>query len=164
MFYLEFFTALEAEGVRYLVVGGLAVNLHGVSRLTMDVDLMIALDGDNLRRFAAVGRTLALEPVVPVALADLADEAKVRSWIVDKRMLAFALRPPGRTDPTIDLLVQPVVPFDAAYARRVEKEIAGVRVPVASVEDLITMKTGTGRQKDESDIAALRAIAGPRAE
>lgn len=164
MFYLELFKALEAESVRYLLVGGLAVNLHGVSRLTMDVDLMIALDGDNLQRFTAAARSLALKPVVPVALADLADEAKVRSWIVDKRMLAFALRPPGRTDPTIDLLVQPVVPFDAAYERRVEKEIAGVRVPVASVEDLITLKTGTGRQKDASDIAALRAIAGSRAE
>ena len=56
------------------------------------------------------------------------------------------------------------VPFDAAYGRRIEKEIAGVRVPVASVEDLITMKTGTGRQKDASDIAALRAIAASRAE
>lgn len=160
MFYLELFKALEAAGVRYLVAGGLAVNLHGVSRLTMDVDLMLALDGDNLRRFVNAAQVLSLKPVVPVVLADLADEAKVRSWIIEKRMLAFALRPPDRSDPTVDLLVQPAVPFDPAYARRVEKDIAGVRVPVASVEDLIAMKTGTGRLKDESDVAALRALAG----
>lgn len=158
MFYLELFRALQDDGVRYVVVGGLAVNLHGVSRLTMDVDLIVALDGQNLSRFANVAQRLALKPVVPVTLADLGDAAKVRSWIVEKHMLAFALRPPGRADPTIDLLMQPSVSFDEAYGARLEKDIGGVRVPIASIEHLIALKTGTGRLKDESDIAALRAL------
>jgi hypothetical protein len=58
----------------------------------------------------------------------------------------------------VDLLVQTPVPFESAYARRVEKIVAGVTVPIASIEDLITMKSGTGRAKDASDIAALRAL------
>ncbi len=44
MFYLEVFRALEEHKVRYLLVGGLAMNLHGVPRMTMDIDLVIALD------------------------------------------------------------------------------------------------------------------------
>jgi hypothetical protein len=77
-------------------------------------------------------------------------------------MLAFALRPPGRADPTIDLLMQPSVSFADAYRRRVEKDLGGVRVPVACVEDLIALKTGTGRLKDESDIVALRTLEAER--
>jgi hypothetical protein len=162
VFYLELFKALQAGDVRYVVVGGLAVNLHGVSRLTMDVDLIIALDGENLSRFATVAQRLGLKPVVPVTLADLGDPTKVRSWIVEKHMLAFALRPPGRADPTIDLLMQPSVAFADAYARRVEKDLGGIRVPIACVDDLIALKTGTGRLKDESDIAALRTLEAER--
>ena len=159
MFYLDLFRALEADRVRYLVAGGLAVNLHGVARLTMDVDLIVALDAENLGRFVSAASRLSLKPVVPVPLAELADEAKVRSWILDKGMLTFALRPPGPSDPVVDLLVRTPVPFESAYARRVEKDVAGVKVPVASIDDLIAMKTGTGRAKDASDITALRALA-----
>ena len=62
MFYLDLFHALQEQKVRYLVVGGVAVNLHGAERLTMDVDLMIAQDAENLPRFLAVARKLRLEP------------------------------------------------------------------------------------------------------
>ena len=44
MFYLNLFKALEKHKVQYLLVGGLAMNLHGVPRTTMDVDLVLALD------------------------------------------------------------------------------------------------------------------------
>lgn len=162
MFYLDFFRALHDESVRYVVVGGLAVNLHGVSRLTMDVDLILAIDSENLSRFAKVAQRMDLKPVVPVTLAELGDATKVRSWIEEKHMLAFALRPPGRADPTIDLLMQPSVSFADAYARRVEKDLGGVRVPIACVDDLIALKTGTGRLKDESDITALRTLEAER--
>jgi hypothetical protein len=158
VFYLDLFQALESDHVRYLVAGGLAVNLHGIARLTMDVDLLIALDAANLGRFVNTASRLSLRPTVPVPLGDLADEAKVRSWIRDKGMLAFALRPPAASDPIVDLLVQTPVPFESAYARRVEKVIAGVTVPIASIEDLIAMKSGTGRAKDASDVAALQAL------
>ena len=51
MFYLNLFRALQEERVDYVVVGGLAMNLHGVERATMDVDLVLAMDDANLRRF-----------------------------------------------------------------------------------------------------------------
>ena len=54
MFFLEFFRALEREGVRYLVVGGVAINLHGAERMTSDVDLMLALDAENQK--PSIGR------------------------------------------------------------------------------------------------------------
>jgi hypothetical protein len=158
MFYLELFRALDRKKVRYLVVGGVAVNLHGVGRLTVDVDVMLALDRKNLGRFVAVAKSFALKPVIPVTLDDIADAAKVRSWITKKHMLAFALRSPDPAAPTLDVLVNPVVPFEDAYARRVTTPVEGFAVPVASIDDIIRLKTGTGRKKDEADILALKQV------
>jgi hypothetical protein len=62
MFYLDHFRALEAHKVRYLLVGGLALNIHGVERATMDVDLMLALDPDNTLAFVDVAKQLGMQP------------------------------------------------------------------------------------------------------
>lgn len=158
MFYFDLFVELQRCEVRYLLVGGVAVNLHGIGRLTADVDLMLALDAGNLAKFVTAGEALNLKPVIPVALADIADAGKVQSWIDEKGMLALALRPPDKMAPTLDILVRPVVPFEEAYGRRVERALGGATVTVASIEDIIRLKTGTGRQKDEADIIALRQV------
>jgi hypothetical protein len=158
MFYIELFRTLEQEKVRYLLVGGLAVNLHGIARFTADVDIMLALDAENLGRFIAAAKRLKLKPVVPVTLDDFADPAKVQGWIDDKHMLAFALRSPERWVPTLDILVKPAVAFEAAFDRQVSTTAEGVPVRLAAVEDIIKLKTGTGRQKDEADINALQQL------
>jgi len=158
MFYLDLFRALQEQKVRYLVVGGVAVNLHGIGRLTVDVDLMLALDAQNLERFVSVARRFPLKPVMPVELEDFADAAKVNEWIEKKGMLAFALRSADPATPTVDILVKPVIPFEEAWARRVQRAVETVAIPVAAIEDIIRLKTGTGRQKDEADIKALRQL------
>ncbi|MBI2754701.1 MAG: nucleotidyl transferase AbiEii/AbiGii toxin family protein [Betaproteobacteria bacterium] len=163
MFYTEFFQALEEAGVRYLVVGGIAVNLHGINRFTADIDLMLAMDAQNLGRFVPVAKRFGMKPVVPVAVEDLADAAKVRDWIQNKHMLAFGLRPRTVTDPTVDILTRPEIDFEAAWSRRVVYEAGALKVPVASIADMIAMKTGTGRQKDEADIVALQRLTSVRA-
>jgi hypothetical protein len=158
MFYVELFRRLEEAQVRYLVVGGIAVNLHGVNRLTHDVDLMIALDPVNLGRFVAVAKRYSFKPVVPVRIEDLADAEKVRDWVENKHMLAFGLRPQNPVEPIVDILVKPPVDFESAYARRVVAEVQGQSIVVACVADIIAMKTGTGRAKDQDDIAMLKRL------
>jgi hypothetical protein len=58
----------------------------------------------------------------------------------------------------VDVLVKPVVPFEEAWARRVQRAVESVAIPIAAIEDIIRLKTGTGRQKDEADIKALRQL------
>jgi hypothetical protein len=53
MFYLDLFRCLHERHVRYLLAGGLAMNLHGVARMTMDIDLVIALDEASMRSSCA---------------------------------------------------------------------------------------------------------------
>jgi len=159
MFYLDLFRALEAERVRYLLVGGVAVNLHGAERLTMDVDLMLGLDAENLTRFLAAARALSLKPaVLPVTLEQFCDAATVDGWIRDKHMLALQLRGPQIDAPSVDILVKPVVSFEEAYPRRLRIEVEDVTVNVAAAQDLIALKSGTGRQIDQADIRALQRL------
>jgi predicted nucleotidyltransferase len=159
MFYLDLFRQLEEAGVRYLVVGGVAVNLLGAERMTMDVDLMLSLDSANLGRFLKVARELQLKPaVLPVTLEQFCDAATVDIWVREKRMLAFQLRGPATDAPSVDILVRPVVPFDQAYERRKRIVMEDVTVSVAAPQDIIALKSGTGRKVDESDIRALQRL------
>ncbi len=158
-YYLGLFRALATEGVRYLVVGGVAVNLHGAERLTMDIDLMLSMDAQNLRRFLRAATSMQLRPaVLPVTLKQFCDSATVEGWIRDRHMLAFQLRGPGVEDPSVDILVKTPMPFDQAYVRRVRMSLGGVAVDVASVEDLVALKSDTGREIDKSDIRALQRL------
>lgn len=161
MFYLDLFRELQKHEVQYLVVGGLAVVLHGYARATVDVDLMLALDEANLARFLRAAQTLRLKPSLPVKIEALCDAAQLDEWAREKHMIAFSLRHPSPTAPTIDIIVRPKIPFADIYTNRVEKALADVTVPLASIDDLIALKTGTGRLRDEYDVRILTELRKP---
>ena len=58
----KLFSQLNANHVRYLVVGGVAVNLYGIERATADIDMVLALNKENLRKFIEVAKSLGLKP------------------------------------------------------------------------------------------------------
>jgi uncharacterized nucleotidyltransferase DUF6036 len=156
MFYLDLFRTLQEENVDYVVVGGLAINLHGVERATMDVDLVLAMDEGNLKRFLAAARRLTLKPSLPVPIEKLCDANQLDAWVREKHLIAFSLRPASPSAPTVDIIVRPAVPFDRMHNNRIEKDVGGVRLSLASIDDLIELKTGTGRKQDASDVEALK--------
>ncbi len=158
MFYLDLFRELQKHDVQYVVVGGIAINLHGVERATMDVDLVLAMDEANLQRFLRAAAELDLKPSLPVKIESLCNAAQLDEWVREKHMIAFCLRPPSKTAPSIDIIVQPKVSFETMYRNRIEKDIGGVQFKVASVDDLIALKTDTGRNQDASDIIALNKV------
>jgi hypothetical protein len=158
MFFHDVFRVLQEEQVEYVVVGGIAINLHGVERATMDVDLVLAMDSGNLSRFLKAATRLELKPSLPVSIEALCDAKQLDTWIREKHMIAFSLRSSVPHWPTVDIIVRPKVPFEAMSRNRVEKDIGGVRFKVACIDDLIALKTGTGRKQDASDIAALEKV------
>lgn len=158
MFYLDFFRELEASKVRYLLVGGLAMNLHGVPRMTMDVDIILAMDEPNLQAFLKAANHLGLQPIAPVKKEDLLSPSARKSWATEKHMVAFALRPSDPAGPTIDVLIDPPVNIAEALKRAQSKVIAGIHVPLATVEDMIVLKRAAGRKQDDDDIKQLERI------
>lgn len=133
MFYLDIFRALQKHDVQYVVVGGIAINLHGVERATMDVDLVLAMDEANLQRFLRAATELELKPSLPVRIESLCDAAQLDEWVREKHMIALSLRSSSKTAPSVDIIVRPKVSFETMYRNRVEKDIGGVRLKLASV-------------------------------
>jgi hypothetical protein len=149
---------LSSGKIDYVLIGGLAVALHGYQRVTMDVDVVLALDDENLAKFVDCARSANLKPVLPIPIDSLRDAALIDQWHREKGMLAFALRGPEMMATVIDVLVRPVVSFDELKRNAVTRHIGPLSIPVASIDDLIILKTGTGRSKDVLDIEELRKI------
>ena len=149
---------LAEKEIDFVLVGGLAVALQGYQRVTMDVDVVLAMDGGNLERFIAAAREAGLRPTIPVPLQSLARPELIEQWHREKGMLAFSLRGPEAQATVLDVLVRPAVPHADLRRDALMVEIGTAQVPVASIPHLIAMKTGTGRGKDQIDIDELKKL------
>lgn len=158
IFYEDVLRALDAASIRFILIGGVAVILHGVPRTTADLDLAIDLEEANVRRFVGVMTGLGFVPRAPVAAADLASADLRRAWVTDKHMVAFSFHRPGRPLDEVDVLIDPPLSFAemAAGAEIVEAE--GLRLPIAGIRHLIRLKEHAGRAQDVADVDALRRL------
>lgn len=154
----ELFQALEAEKVKYLLVGGIAVNLYGIERATADVDLVVSLDEENLRNFIRAVKKIDLRPRVPVPVEDLLDKEKRKAWAKEKGMLVFSLQHPQKPFFLLDVFIDFPFDFNEVYERRNKMKFGEIIVDVASVEDLIRMKEKSSRLQDKTDVFYLRKI------
>lgn len=157
-FYEELFGALEENRVRYLVVGGVAVMLHGFVRATADLDLLVALDKDNLRAFLDLMKQRGYKPRVPVPIEDFADPKNRQSWIEEKGMRVFSLIHSKKPQELIDIFVEEPMPFAEAYSRRKSIRVGSTEVSVMNISDLIRLKQRAGRSQDLQDVQGLQDI------
>ena len=155
------FNALNASGVRYLVVGGVAVVLHGHPRLTADLDLVIDLAEESARTAIEALTGLGLRSRLPVDPLDFADPEIRSQWVRERGLVAFTLHDPDNPLLSVDLMAEPPDDFEALWARSVAVDLGPVRIRVIARDDLIAMKSRTGRPKDEADAEALRQLGDP---
>lgn len=148
-------TALELAGARYLVVGGVAIVLHGHLRTTLDLDLVIELETENLLKALRALADLGFQPRAPVPLEAFADRSNREAWIRDKNMVVFSLWHPEDYGFAIDLFVDEPFDFEAVYHRALIVELPETRATVIALDDLIQMKRVAGRPKDLEDVEAL---------
>ena len=153
-------TALEQAQVRYLLVGGVAVVLHGYLRTTADLDLILALDEDNVARAATAFAGLGYRPRVPVQLTDLADPRRRQEWITTKGLTVLSLWSPEQPALEVDVFVEEPLDFAAAHARAVRADLGACQASVVSLDDLLALKRRAGRPRDLEDIDALERLSG----
>ncbi len=147
----------------HVLVGGLAVALHGYQRVTMDVDVVLAMEPANLERFIAHARAAGMRPVMPTPLESLARPELLAQWRHEKGMLAFGLHGKEAQATVLDILIAPDVPYADLRRDAVMVEMGAYRIPVASIDHLIAMKTASGRSKDLIDIEELQKLRGGEA-
>jgi hypothetical protein len=109
--------ALNREGVRYLVAGGVAVVLHGYLRTTADLDLVLELEPENVRKAIRALEAVGYQPRAPVSAEDFADSSIRERWIREKNLEVFSMW--SRENPLleVDLLAREPLDFEDAYAR-----------------------------------------------
>lgn len=151
--------ALHEAGVRYLVAGGLAVNAHGYLRLTLDVDLVIKLDADNVAAAFTALATIGYRPLVPVTAAQFADPAQREHWIAEKGMRVLNFFSDRHRETALDVFVTEPFDFEREVAASLQAELSpGFMVPFVSIATLIAMKEVANRPRDVDDIQHLRWI------
>jgi len=156
--YKTVFKELNELGIDYLVIGGLAVNLYGVPRLTYDIDLMILLEPKNIQNLITKLTQWGYKPKIPVDPKDLADASKRNIWIQDKGMKAFNFYSETLPVGEIDIIINSPIPYETLRGKAVVIQLQEVRVPVASIHHLIELKLHAGRKQDLSDVEYLKLI------
>jgi hypothetical protein len=156
--YQTIFKEFNKLGIDYLVVGGLAVNFHGVPRMTYDIDLMILLQSDNILKLVSQLTRWGYKPRIPIDPKDLADQEKRNSWIRDKEMRALNFYSEELPIGEIDIVFESPIPYDKLKERSVKVELYEEKVPLISIHDLIELKIRAGRKQDLTDAEHLRRI------
>lgn len=134
---------LLAEGnCRYLIVGGVAANLHGLSRGTKDIDVLIPKDLQNAQNILdalgnltwGIAREISAEKVISKPFTIIGDF------------------------PRVDLLLNAgKVKFDEAYKNRETVTIEGIKIPFISIDDLIKSKD-TDRPNDAVILKEIKRL------
>jgi predicted nucleotidyltransferase len=138
----EFLKSLNRARVRYLLIGGYAVNSYGHYRNTLDLDVWIAVDSQNALKLSRVWQRFAgFSP----------DQVPPSIFLKRGAMFRF-----GRQPSLIELVTKiDGVEFEACYARRSIRTIDGVKVSMISLADLKKNKKASGRLKDLADLEEL---------
>ena len=151
--------ALNRAGARYLIAGGLAVVAHGHVRFTADVDVVLDPERGNLERALKALAGLGYRPRAPVELIEFADAAKRAAWARDKGMTVFSLFSPEHPATEVDLFLDAPIDFAAAYMKARREEVApGVAATFVGYDDLVAMKTASGRPMDLQDVRELNQL------
>ena len=140
----EFIRLANSHRLKYLVVGGVALILHGHARSTQDIDIWIDNKPANIVRLKKV-------------LIDFGFEALAASLpkLLSPREVLFLGRPPYRLD-----ILSGVsgISFTATFRTRHMVEINGMLIPLANASQLLKNKRASGRDKDNQDIHFLEQL------
>ncbi len=149
--FADLLRALNNEGVQYVIVGGLAMILQGSSYVTFDLDFAVSPEDADP---GAVIRALAPFRPFPPRYGSpdqfVWDERSMTLHVVD------LITDAGQVD--ILRLLPGVDSFEGLLDRSELRQVAGMDVRVASIDDLISMKRAANRPKDHDHLRQLLAL------
>ncbi|HET7416468.1 MAG TPA: DUF6036 family nucleotidyltransferase [Solirubrobacterales bacterium] len=140
---------LNEAGVRYVLIGGIALIRHGVVRATRDVDAVFDPGMDNVRR---------IQQLVDAWAATRPDGSSLRADDISPERSIHLATPLGELDLVSEKVAGPA--FEELLERADVKKVDGVEAPICSLEDLVAMKRAVGRDRDLADLAELEAAHG----
>ena len=140
----EFIGLLNVHEVKYLIIGGYAVNFHGYPRYTKDIDFWLWMNKNNIQNL--------LEALKMFGFGSLG--LKPEDFLSPENIIQLGYEP-NRIDILMDL---EGVDFEKCYRRKTEIELDGIKTNFLSLQDLIKVKKTTGRLQDLADAEQLEKI------
>lgn len=145
--------ALRDARVRYAIVGGYAVALHGAVRGTLDVDVVLRWTKTTVVRAEAALNGLGLVSRLPITAPDV--YAFRNEYVKRRNLVAWNFFHPENPLEQVDLIIT----YDLTGKRTKRVELPAGAIHVLSRKDLIDMKRHSGRPQDLEDVRVLEKLA-----
>lgn len=144
---LKFWKALQENNVKYILVGGYAINFHGYQRFTGDLDIWLkdSLENRQLLRKAFID-------------CDMGDFPMLEYMQFIPGWTDFHLNNNMRLDILIDMVGLDGYSFDECLQIASVADIEDVQIPFLHINQLIANKKKVNRPKDQADVLALEQI------
>ena len=139
----DLLTAFNKAEVKYLIVGGVSVILHGYTRTTVDLDIWVEKSEENYHRICMAFQIFGM-PVFDMTPKNFFDNPQIDVFTFGRAPVCFDI-----------MLAVKGLNFGEAFARSLNMQIDGILINVVSKEDLIAAKKASGRHKDLDDVEHL---------
>ena len=152
MFINKICNAFDNAQIKYALVGGHAVALHGAVRGTVDLDFILKWNKKNLLKVEKVLLELGFKSKLPITAEDVfyfKDE-----YINNRNLIAWNFYNPSNPVEQIDIIIK----YDLAKYRTKTVKTDNGPIKVITIDDLITIKKESGRPQDIEDIKALEQL------
>lgn len=155
--YRDILKGLVDAGVEFIIGGGVACVLHGVERVTMDVDLAVHMQPTNLECFIKVMTRLGLKPRVPINPLSLLDPTFVSFLIKEKHAIVFSFLDPDYPIRHVDIFLTADLTYESLFPDSDVIDLNGFQVRIINRPRLLAIKRAIHplRVKDTLDIEFL---------
>jgi len=149
---------LYLNKIRYLLCGGVAVNLYGIPRTTVDLDLIIDLSYENLKNFIFTMKNAGLTLKQPVEETKLLDKSFRDFLIKEKGVKVLTYLNLKNPLEIVDFFIDPPIEFEEAFRKKTVLKAESYEIYLVDIETLIKMKEKSKRALDLSDAENLRKL------
>ncbi|MFC1479920.1 nucleotidyltransferase domain-containing protein [Candidatus Omnitrophota bacterium] len=146
----------QKQKIKYVLVGGIALNLLGGFRNTLDMDILVEMSDKNLHKIVVALKKFGYSVKQPVDPMGIADKKTREEWINNKHMKAFNFYKDERSYEEVDIIISSSVTYETASKNKVKVKVGKLTLPVISVKDFIKMKKASGREIDLLDIKEIK--------
>lgn len=156
--YEEILREFQKQRVKYVLVGGMAFNLLGGYRTTLDMDILVEMTDGNLRKIVKILKKAGYRVRQPVDPIGIADKKTRTDWIENKNMKAFNFYKGERSYEEVDIIIDAPINYKEAVKNASRIKVGPLTLRVVSSKDLIKMKKAAGRGQDSRDIKELKQL------
>ncbi|MFC1594449.1 nucleotidyltransferase domain-containing protein [Candidatus Omnitrophota bacterium] len=156
--YEDILRAFQRQKVKYIITGGIAVNLLGSLRTTADLDILVEMSDSNLAKAVSILKKKGYRIKQPIDPIGIADKKTREDWIRNKHLKAMNFYKAGGALKEVDIIIDSPVSYTKAQASKVTIKSDDIALPVISIDNLIVMKKKAARESDTADIKELQRI------